>query len=195
MHDSRCKNVPASKEGAHPSHTPCARKRAIVAYALPNQPPPPHVEDGSTPLDLEKNPTRKKYPLNDYRFFLLATPESWKSQNKPPGALPYVGEVPLDPPSPFLRQSYTQWPPFDFDIKFYIQIANFRVHFEKFNNFAAILTKDLQILAQFDFFTLNDHHFWESTPKKTPGKRPHIFGVHTEGLPAFSTPHTPMPPI
>ena len=54
---------------------------------------------------------------------------------------------------PFLRRSYTQWPPssvhtqwplfFHLGDKFYIQwqiFARFRTHFEKFINFAAMLT-------------------------------------------------------
>ena len=69
----------------------------------------------------------------------------------PGGALPYVGgyQVPVNRP-PFLRRSYTQWPPFfHFCIKFYIKIANFcalRAHFEKFNDFVAILKENSQIL-------------------------------------------------
>ena len=80
----------------------------------------------------------------------------------PGGALPYVGgyQVPVNRP-PFLRRSYTQWPPFfiqstpndplffHFYIKFYIKIANFcalRAHFEKFNDFVAILKENSQIL-------------------------------------------------
>ena len=73
----------------------------------------------------------------------------------------------------FLRRSYTQWPLFysvhtqwppfyHFCIKFYIKIA-------KFNDFVAILTENLQILPwNLHFCTLNDPHFWESTPKKPP---------------------------
>ena len=90
-------------------------------------------------------------------------------------------QVPVNRP-PFLRQSYNQWPPFfsvhtqwphffHFCIKFYIKIANFcalREHFEKFNDFVAILTENLQILPWNCICTLNDPHFWESTPKKPP---------------------------
>ena len=51
----------------------------------------------------------------------------------------------------FKCRSYTQWPPFfHFCIKFYMKIAIFcalRAHFEKFNDFVAILTENLQILA------------------------------------------------
>ena len=80
----------------------------------------------------------------------------------PGGTLPYVGgyQVPvnrppfvtptLHPMAPYFYSVHTQWPPFfHFFIKFYIKIANFctlRAHFEKFNNFVAILTENLQIL-------------------------------------------------
>ena len=87
----------------------------------------------------------------------------------------------------FLRWSYTQRPPFlfgphpmtpffHFCIKFYIKIANFcmlRAHFEKFNDFVAILTENLQILPCNCIFT-----HW-----MTP-----ILGVHTKKAPIFLVP-------
>ena len=80
----------------------------------------------------------------------------------PGGALPYVGgyQVPvnrppfftpiLHPMTPFFYSVHIQWPPFfQFCIKFYIKSANFCAlctHFEKSNDFVAILTENLQIL-------------------------------------------------
>ena len=56
----------------------------------------------------------------------------------------------LHPMTPFFHSVHTQWPLFfHFCIKFFIKVANFcalRAHFEKFNDFVAILTENLQIL-------------------------------------------------
>ena len=95
----------------------------------------------------------------------------------------------------FLRRSYTQWPPFfysvhtqwppffHFCIKFYVKIANFsalRAHYEKFNDFVAILTENLQILPWICIFA-----HWMTTLFGSPHqKSPHFFAAHTE-WPAF----------
>ena len=101
------------------------------------------------------------------------------------GALPYVGgyQVPvnrppfftqiLHPMTPFFYSVHTQWPPFfHFCIKFYPKIAFFCslcAHFEKFNDFVAILIEILQILPYNCIFA---HRmtpiFGESTPNKPP---------------------------
>ena len=89
------------------------------------------------------------------------------------------------PNDPLFYSVHTLWPPFfHFCIKFYIKIANFCAlspHFEKFNDFVAILTENLQILP---WNCIIAHWmtpiFWESTPKKPP-----FFLVLTPNDPLF----------
>ena len=109
---------------------------------------------------------------------------------EPREALPFVGgyQVPpfftliLNPMTPFFYSVHTQWPPlFHFCIKFYIEIANFcvlRAHFEKFYNFVAILTENLQILHWNCIFA-----HW-----MTP-----IFGSPHQKAPIFWCPHRMTP--
>ena len=89
----------------------------------------------------------------------------------------------LHPMTPFSYSVHTQWPPFShFSIKFYIKIANFcalRAHFEKFNDFVAILTENLQILPWNSIFA-----HW-----MTP-----FLGVHTKKAPICLVP-TPNDPF
>ena len=95
----------------------------------------------------------------------------------------YADPTPKDPL--FLFSPHPMTPFFHFCIKFYIESANFcalRAHFEKFNNFVAILTENLQILPWNCIFAhWMNPHFWEST-KKAP-----IFVVPTPNDPLFST--------
>ena len=124
------------------------------------------------------------------------------------GALPYVGgyQVPVNRP-PFLSRSYTQWPPFLFSpypmtpffhfcMEFYIKIANFcalRAHFEKFNNFVAILKENSQILPWNCIFAhWMTPIFWSPHQKK---KKPAFFGAHTEWPPFSDEILHLMPPI
>ena len=111
---------------------------------------------------------------------------------KPGVALPYVGgyQVPvnrppfftsiLHPTTPFFYSVHTQWPPFfHFCIKFYVNIANFcalRAHFEKFNDFMAILRENLQILPWNCIFA----HWMTPIFGSPHQKSPHFFGAHTE---------------
>ena len=103
---------------------------------------------------------------------------------------------------PFLQRSYTQWPPFFLQstpndpffnsrVKFYIQIANFRVlrtHFEKFINFVVTLTKTFEIFGlKLHFCTLNDPHF--GSPHQ---KRP-LFWCPHRITPFFLRNPTPWP--
>ena len=105
--------------------------------------------------------------------------------------LPYVGgyQVPVNRPlfytdptpnDPLFYSVHTQWPPFfHFCIKFYIKIANFcalRAHFEKFNNFVAILTENLQILPWNFIFA----HWMTPIFGSPHQKKPPFFGAHTE---------------
>ena len=122
-------------------------------------------------------------------------PVSWARGG---GALLYVGgyQVPVNRP-PFLRRPYTQWPPFfiqstpidplffHFCIKFYIKIANFcalRAHFEKFNDFVAILTGNLQILPWNCTFA-----HWMTPISGSPYQKSPHFLVPTPSDPLFST--------
>ena len=86
--------------------------------------------------------------------------------------------------TPFFYSVHTQWPLFfHFCIKFYIKIANFctlRAHFEKFNNFVAILTEKLQNLPLEIAFL---HTEW-----------PPFLGAHTKKAPIFLVP-TPNDPL
>ena len=97
----------------------------------------------------------------------------------------------------FLRRSYTQWPPFLFSphpmtpffpLLYQIlpkKIAFFcalRVHFEKFNDFVAILIEILQILPYNCIFAHRMTPIFGSPRQKSP----HFFDVHTE-WPLFST--------
>ena len=88
----------------------------------------------------------------------------------------------LHPMTPFFHSFHTQWPPFfHFCIKFYIKIANFcalRAHFEKFNDFVAILTENLQIMPWNYTFA----HWITPISKKAP-----IFLVPTPNDPLFLT--------
>ena len=104
----------------------------------------------------------------------------------------YADTTPNDPV--FLNSVHTQWPPFfHFCIKFYIKIANFCTlcaHFEKFNDFVAILTENLQIFVlKLIFCTLNDSNFWETKPTKPP-----FFLVPTRNDPLFRQNLTPNAP-
>ena len=123
------------------------------------------------------------------------------------GALPYVGgyQVPvnrppffmptLHPMTPFFHSVHTHWPPFfHFCIKFYIKIANFCAlcaHFEKFNDFVAILTGNLQILPWNCTFA----HWMTPISGSPHQKSPHFFGAHTEWPPFFDEILHRMPPI
>ena len=123
----------------------------------------------------------------------------WWSPGAGGGALPYVGgyQVPVNRP-PFLRRSYTQWPPFfirstpndplffHFCINFCIKIANFcalRAQFEKFNDFCGVLTENLQILPWNCIFA----HWMTPIFKSPHQKKPPIFLVPTPNDPLFST--------
>ena len=95
-----------------------------------------------------------------------------------------------------LQRSYTQWPSsffsphpmtpfFHFCIKFYIKIANFcalRAHFEKFNDFVAILTENLQILPWNCIFAHWMTPIFGSRHQKSP-----LFLVPTLNDPLYST--------
>ena len=123
------------------------------------------------------------------------------------GALPYVVgyQVPvnrppfftpiLHPMTPFFYSVHTQWPPFfHFCIKFYIKIANFwarRAHFEKFNDFVAILKENLQILPWNCIFPHGMTPILGSPHQKSP----RFFGTHTEWPPFFDEILHWMPPI
>ena len=123
------------------------------------------------------------------------------------GALPYVGgyQVPdnrppfimptLHPMTPFFHSVHTQWPPFfHFCIKFYIEIANFcalRAHFEKFNDFVAILTENFQILPWYCTFA----HWMTPIYGSPHQKSPYFFGAHTEWPAFFDEILHRMPPI
>ena len=91
----------------------------------------------------------------------------------------------LHPMTPFFYSLHTQWPPFfHFCIKFYIKIANLSslsAHFEKFNNFVAILTEKLQILPWNCIFA----HWMTPIFGSPHQKSPHFFGAHTEWPPFF----------
>ena len=123
------------------------------------------------------------------------------------GALPYVGgyQVPvnrplfftpiLHPMTPFFYSVHTQWPPFfHFCIKFYIKSANLcalRAHFEKLNDFVAILKENLQILPWNCIFA----HWMTPIFGSPHQKSPHFFGAHTEWSPSFDEILHWMPPI
>ena len=83
---------------------------------------------------------------------------------------------------------------FHFGIKFYIKIANFcalRAHFEKFNDFVAILTENLQNLPWNCIFA----HWMTPIFGSAHQKSPHFFGAHTEWPPFFDEILHRMPPI
>ena len=88
--------------------------------------------------------------------------------------------------TPFFHSVHTQWPPFfHFCIKFYIKIANFcalRVHFEKFNDFVAILIENLQILLWNCTFA-----HWMTPISGSPHQKSPHFLVPTPNDPLFST--------
>ena len=74
---------------------------------------------------------------------------------------------------------------FHFCIRFDIQIANFcvlRAHFEKFTNFAIILTLNWQILAWNCIFA----HLITPIFGSLHQERSHFYGAHTEWLPSFN---------
>ena len=114
------------------------------------------------------------------------------------GVLPYVGgyQVPvnrppfftptLHPMTPFFHSVHTQWPPFfHFCIKCYLKIASFcalRAHFQKFNDFVAILTENLQILP----WNCTLAH-WMTPISGSPHQKSPFFLVPTPNDPLFST--------
>ena len=110
--------------------------------------------------------------------------------NRPPFLTPT-----LHPMTPLFYSVHTQWPPFShFCIKFYIKIANFCAlcpHFEKFNDFVAILTENLQILPWNCIFA----HWMTPIFGSPHQKSPHFFGAHTEWPPFFDEILHRMPPI
>ena len=113
------------------------------------------------------------------------------------GALPYVGgyQVPVNRPSfftptlhpmtPFFYSVHTQWPPFftflsNFTEKLQI-LARF-AHFEKFNDFVAVLTENLQILP----WNCTCAH-WMTPISGSPHQKAPMFLVPTPNDPLFST--------
>ena len=94
----------------------------------------------------------------------------------------YANPTPNDP---LFIQSTPNDPLFHFCIKFYIKIANFcalRAHFEKFNNFEAILTENLQILPWNCIFA-----HWMTPIFGSPHQKSPHFLVPTPNDPLFST--------
>ena len=87
------------------------------------------------------------------------------------------------PNDPLFYSVHTQWPPFfHFCIQFYIKIANFcalRTHFEKFNDFVAILTENFQILPWICIFA-----HWMT---------PIFVSPHQKKSPFFWCPHRMIP--
>ena len=80
----------------------------------------------------------------------------------------YADPTPNDPLFSFSPHPMTPFFPFLYHILH--KIANFcalRAHFEEFSDFVAILTF-ANFALKLHFCTLNDPHFWESTPKKPP---------------------------
>ena len=98
------------------------------------------------------------------------------------------------PNDPLFYSVHTQWPPFfHFCIKFYIKIANFcalLAHFEKFNDFVAILKANSQILPWNCIFA----HWMTPIFGSPHPKSPHFFGAHTEWPPFFWRNLTPNAP-
>ena len=98
------------------------------------------------------------------------------------------------PNDPLFYSVHTQWPPFfHFCMKFYMKIANFlraSAHFEKFNDFVAILTENLQILPWTCIFA-----HWITPIFGSPQQRsPHFFWCPHQMIPFFRRNLTPNAP-